>query len=225
MGHLMLYLGRMLGGGDNRHPPIIAGQGKGHLTFKVKMLLPAHLKTALGHKGRAGDGAGGIALGPNHRALLKARIGGQRLIHCQKRRQLVKGHAAQPRGLPRGQMALGHDQKDRLTNVMHPARGQQRLILHRRRAIGHLRPILGRKHRHHAGGGPHRGKVHRRDHTMGATRQTKGQMQRPRRQRHIIGIAASPRHMQRRAIMRQRFSHAHGCTSSTETGVPARSWA
>ena len=132
MGHLVLNLSRMLGGGDNRHPPIIAGQGKGHLTFKVKMLLPTHLKTAFGHKGCSGDGAGGIAFGPDHRALLKARIGGQRRIHCQKRRQLVIGHAAQPRGLPRGQMALGHDEENRLTNVMHPARGQQRLILHRR---------------------------------------------------------------------------------------------
>ena len=225
MGHLVLNLGRMLGGGDNRHPTILTGQGKGHLTFKVKMLLPADLETALSHQRRAGNGACRIALGPDHRALLKARIGGQRLIHRQDRRQLVIGHAAQPRGLPRGQMAFGHDKENRLADIMHPARGQQRLIVNGWRAIRHIWPILGREHRHHTGGGTHRRKVHLGDHTMGAGGQAKGQMQGPCRQRHIIGIAGGPRDMQRRRIMRQRFTHAHGCTSRTETGLPARSWA
>ncbi len=120
-------------------------------------------------------------------------------------------------------MAFGNHQKRRLADVADLADRQQRLVMRRGAAIRHFGEILGRQHRHHAGGGADGGQVHAFDCAMRDGGQTERQMQRPR-QGKVIHIPRLPRHMQRGCIMRQGFSQAHARTPSTDTGTPERSW-
>ena len=155
MRHLVLNLGRVLGGGMDQEIPAFQRQGRRDLTFQIEMLLPAHLEPALYPMRGGVDGAGGIALGPDHRPILEPAVCGQRVIHGQDRRLGVIGDLGQTRGLARGQMVVGRDQKQRHAQIQHRAGGNHRLVMRRRAAIGDLVKIVGAIDRDHAGGGAH----------------------------------------------------------------------
>ncbi len=84
MRHLVLHLGRVLGGGlDDHIPPLLRDRG-GDLAFQVEMFLPADLEAALDHVRRRGDGPRGIALLPDDRPLLEPAVRGQGIVDRQQ---------------------------------------------------------------------------------------------------------------------------------------------
>ena len=220
MGHLVLHLGRMLGRGMNDHVTPLLRQGQGDLAFQVEVLLAAHLDLPVDPMGGGGDGGGGIALGPDHGACLKPAVGGQRLIHRQQGGVFGEADLAHPGRPARGKVALGNHKENLLPQVMHRARGQQRLVIGRGRTVGHVRQIVGGQHRDNPGGRPDCGQVHAGDRAMRDAGQTKGQMQRACGRRDVVDIARLPGDMQGCGIMGKRPTHTHARTSSTRTGWP-----
>jgi hypothetical protein len=200
-------------------PPFLRDRG-GDLAFEVEMLLPANLERAFDQLRGLGDCAGGIALLPDDRPLLEPAACGKGIIDGQKGGKFIVGHLAQPRRLARGEVGFGHDKEDGLADVVDGAHGQQGLVMRRGAAIGHLGQVFGREDRDHAGGGANGGKVEAGDLAMRNGRQPEGQMQRVRRQGQVVDVTRLAGHMQRGRVVWQGFAHAHGETSSTETGVP-----
>ena len=223
LGHLVLDLGRVLGGGLHHHAPL-GGKREGGLTLQIEMLLPAHVEAPFDHMRRGGDGGPGIALLPDHRPAFETAVGLKRLIDGQDRGPFAVVDPAQPGGLARLKMAFRDDEEDRLADVMHHPRGQHRFIMDGRGHIVGEGQVPGGPDRDHARRGAHRRQVHRRDFPMRDGRQAEGKVQGVRGQRHVVDIARPARNVQRAGIMRQGLCDAHGVTSRTDTACPARSW-
>ena len=73
-------------------------------------------------------------------------------------------------------MGAGHDQKERLAEVVDGAGGQEWLVMDRRRDIIGKGQIIRRQHSNHTGGAFHLCEVHRADHPPGNPGCAKGQM-------------------------------------------------
>ena len=124
-----------------------------------------------------------------------------------------------------GEVAVGDHQKHRLADVMHGTRGQQRLVMGGGAAIGHIGEISGRIDR-----APRRGRRARPLRSI-AVMVPCATVDRPKARcsvfagrRQIVDIARLARDMQGGGVMGQGKAGGHGATSSTLTGVPARSW-
>ncbi len=143
LGHLVLDLCRMLGRGLDDHAPF-GRQRKRGLSFQVEVLLSAHGERSRDHLLRPGDGGRRVAFRPDDRATLEPAACGKRLIDGQDRGFLAIFDPALPRGPARLKMALRDDKEDRLTDVVHRARGQKRFVMGRRRHIVGERQVIGR---------------------------------------------------------------------------------
>ena len=204
--------------------PVFLRQRGGGLTFQIEMLLSADLERTFNDKRGTRDGFGSVAFGPDDRAQLEPAVGCQGLFDGQKGRFFGIGDLGQSGGLSRRMMrGCGHH-KHRLADVMHRAHGQKRLVMHRRRAVGHVGKIGGGPDALHAGRCARDGQIKRGDSAMGNRRQTKGQMQGPGGKRKIVQIARLPGYMQGRGIMGKGLAECHACTSSTFTAAPFISW-
>ena len=214
LGNLVLHLGRVLGRGMDHHVAIVLRQGQRHLPLQIEMLLSADLDPALDHHWRCSNRGLRVALAPQLRPALKPRTGGQRVVNRQDRLFLGIGNPPQPCGLARRQMAGGHHQKHRLTDVMHQAPRQQRLIPGMGgRQVDVMRQVGVGQHPHHAGGRAHRRKVHRGNGAACDGGQAERQVQCVGRGGNIVDIAGLAGDMQRRAVMGQGGADAHGCTA------------
>ena len=222
MGDLVLDLRRMLAGTVDDHTAL-GGQRQCRLSLKVEMLLPADLERAFGQMRRPGQGGFDIAPRPDHRPALEPAVRRKRLIERQNRRARCIGDARLARRDPCRAMAGGGDQKDRLADAMHLARGQNRLGVRRGRGVVVVRQVRRGENGHHPGAAPHRVQIQRGDLGRSFARQAEGQMQRVRGAGQVIKIARLSGHMRARRVMRQRLANAHGITSSTETGRPESS--
>ena len=120
-------------------------------------------------------------------------------------------------------MAGGDDQKQRLPEVMHSVRRQQRLIMIRGRHVIGKRQIGGGHHRDNAGGCAHCIKVQRSQRSGSGRAGAKGQVQRIPRRGDVIDIVGGPRHMQAGGVVGQGLGDTHARTSSTEVGAPRSS--
>ena len=129
LGNLMLNFRRVLRAGMDGHVAALLRQSEGDLTLQIKMLLPAHIDPALHAVRGAGQGGDGIALGPDTRPIFEPAVCGQRLLDRQDRSLCRNLDLAQSRRAAGGQMAVGHNGKDRLSGVMHPVHSQQRLVV------------------------------------------------------------------------------------------------
>ena len=219
MGHLVLDLAGVLGRAMHHHPAL-GGLRQCRLTLQIEMLLPTNLDRALHPVHRPRQRRRHIALCPGHGPALEPAVGRKRLIQRQNRRLRGIGDLRLAgRHTGRAVACRGH-QKDRLADVMHRPLGQHRLGLGRGRGIIGMGQIGGGDHRHHAGAGPHRAQIERGDPGRRLGGQAKGQMQGIGGAGQVIQIACLPGDMQPGRVMRQRLSHAHGCTSSTETVSP-----
>ena len=221
-GHLVLDLGRVLRRTLHRHP-VLGRQRQRDLAFEVEMLLPADVDPPLDDMRGAGDGAVRVAPRPDHRPALEPAAGGQRLLHGQDRRQVADLDPALPRRLPRRDMAFRHHQKDRLADIMHPVRRQERLVMDRGRDVVLERQVGRGPDRDDTGAGVHFGQVQRQDLAMRHGREPEGEVQRIGRQGDVVDIARRAGDVQMRRLVGQGLRHAHGATSSTSTRVPVRS--
>jgi len=215
VGHLVLDLGRVLGRAMHQHVAAFLRQDQRGLAFQVEMFLPADLDPARQAVRCGGQRRVDIALGIDARAILEAGLRGQGLVDGQHGRFTRIVDLPQPRRRPRGVMAGGDDQEERLAQVMDRPIAKQRLVMGTGRDIIGAGQIGSRDHRHDAGGRADGAEIHRGDLPARDIRQAEGQMQRARRCRDIIDIARRAGHMQGRGIMGKRAGNAHGRTSST----------
>ena len=132
LGHLVLYLGRVLGRGIDQHPAIFLRKGKGRLTFQIEMLLPAKLERAF-HNVRCGsDGSCGIALLVDAGAFFEPAVCGKRLVQSQKRGFFgVLNLRLACRNAGRA-VAGGNHKEQGLADITYRPIRQQRLIMVRR---------------------------------------------------------------------------------------------
>ena len=152
IGHLVLDFRRVLGRGMDDHVTVILRQGKGGLTFQIEMLLPAHLDLAFDDMRCGFKGLGSIAFLPDARALFEVAIGGEGVFDGQDRGCFGVVDLGQSGGAAGGMVAVGHDQKQRLTEVVDRAIRQQRFVVVGGRAIRRAIQIGGGDNIHDAFG-------------------------------------------------------------------------
>ncbi len=213
----------MLGRGLH-HDSALGRQREGRLPLEVEMLLPAHVEAALDDARSFCNRRRRVALRPGHRPALEAAARVERLIDRQDRGQFAVVDPALARRPPCREVAFGHDQEDRLADIMHRPRRQQGLVMDRGRDIVGVGQILRRPDRDHPRRGADLRKIDRRDLAMRDRRQPEGQVQRVGGQRHVVDIPCAAGDVQRPGIVGQGFRDAHASTSSTETWRPSRSW-
>ena len=155
MGDLVLDFRRMLGRGMDHHIPALLWQGGCDLAFQIEMLLPADLERPFDHLRGVCDGGCGIALGPGDGAGFKAAVGGKRVVDRQDCRSGSIGYPAQTGCAAGGKVAVGHHKKHGLADVMHGSGGEQRLVMRRWAAIGHIGQVFGTEHGDDARGSAH----------------------------------------------------------------------
>ena len=97
VGDFVLNLGRVLGGGIDVHAVFLRHRG-GDLAFEVEVFLAADLHRAFDDLGGGGDGAGGVAFGPDDRALFKAGVGFEGVIDGQQGGEVGVGDLPQAGG-------------------------------------------------------------------------------------------------------------------------------
>ena len=97
---------------------------------------------------------------------------------------------------------------------------EQRLVVHRGRAVRYLVKVACGPDRDNARRGADGTQIKRRDLAAGHCGKAERQMDRVRGQRDVIGVAGGPRHMQGAGIVRQGASGGHASTSSTFVAAP-----
>jgi len=108
----------------HNHVPVFLGQGKGGLPFKVEMFLSAHFDLTRQAMGCRAKCCVDVALGPDAGGVFEPAVGGKRIFNRQDRRGFIHVDIAQTGGLARVQVAVGHNQKQRLSKVMDRASRQ-----------------------------------------------------------------------------------------------------
>ena len=218
--HLMLDLGRVLGGGMDDHVAIILRQGEGGLTFEVEMLLPADIDRPAQSLGGGGQRGCGVALLVDAGAILEPSIGGKRFFYGQDRGGRGDVHRPKPRGVAGGKVGRRYDHEHGLARIMYRVGGQQGFVMVGGRYVIVKRQICRRQHRHHTGGSSDIAQVHAVERARGHRAQSKGDMQRCGRCRDVVNVTRSPRDMELGCIMGEGFGNAHAVTSCRFVGRP-----
>ena len=127
LGHHGLDLARVLRRGVNEELARFAGPGQGRLTLQVELFLAAALEHAFEHQVGGAECGGEIAArDPALDAEIETTTVG--LLDREHRRLFVDDETDRGTRRARGGARLGGDDGDRLTDVAHPVRGQERLV-------------------------------------------------------------------------------------------------
>ena len=141
-GRLALVAVRMLGRNKQRELVVLARHGVGNLAFQVKLFLLAATGASLDAVRRASNFllrlAACDALGRHDEALLC-----QRVIDAQNGGQLLDRDLGTPGRLARAVHAARYDHRHRLTEKLHLAMGQKRIVMNDGAAVVLTRNVAG----------------------------------------------------------------------------------
>ncbi len=209
MGDAMLHLGRMLRRAVDQHAAVLARDRQRNLPFEIEMVLSPRAEPPGQAMGRGGKRAGGIA------ALHDLRRGditpgGKRLLDREHRRQLrvIDGDALCR--LPRRREALGRDDRDGLTRILHNPFSKARLVLEDRRDVVDTGNVRRGQHHSDAGQSACRHGVDAEDTGMGVRAHHQLAMQKARRLRHVVDKARGAGDVEPGAIVMPRRAGSAG---------------
>jgi hypothetical protein len=193
MGHHVLGLAGVLGGGMNQHLVVLAGNGKGDMPFEIHVVLPADPHPARDPVRGRGKCCRGVAALQGQR---RGDMGIARRDGLFRRRDVRQGLVVDPCQFsrPAGLVAaLGDHGKDRLAPEFHPIIGQKRLVVQAGGAdVVDAGNVARGQHADHAGCLRDPGQVHRPDAPMRHGGQPQPGVQRARRFKDVVGIVGPP---------------------------------
>ncbi len=137
----------------HQHVAALLGEGQRGLAFEVEVLLAAHFERAFDDGLRGGEAGGEVAAAVFAGALLETGVGGERVVDGEQGGMLFVGDLGEAGGLAGGEVGLGHDEEDRLADVVDLAGGEQGLVVGGRGDVVGGGQVFGGEHGHHAGGG------------------------------------------------------------------------
>jgi hypothetical protein len=198
--HEFLYLGGILVGGHDVHPPVIPGNRQCHLAFQIEVLLATHPHFAGKAVGRLANGTPGITAMHGVR-WTHGDARAHRGIDIHHRILFVVLDPGQQRGAPCGAVTGRRHHEQWLAMVLHFLCHQQGITREYRPDIQRPGHIAGGKHTHHAGRRAYRIEIHGNQSAMGDGRAAHRQVQRARGFGQIVNVLRGAGHMGDGAVM------------------------
>ena len=162
--HLVLDLGRVLGGGMDGHVVVLARHRQRHVAFEVEVLLPAHRDAACQRVRCGGNGRDGVAARHGERRL-QQQPGLHRRVDGEAGGLVLVLHDRQAGGRAGLGDRLGRDGEQRLAPVLDQPVGEHRIVPGDRAHVVDARHVPGGQHDGHAGRAPHLRYIERPDAT------------------------------------------------------------
>ena len=199
----------MLGGAPQLHAAVLARLGERDLAFEVEVLLAAELPLPLDAVRRRRQRRVHVAAQQAHRRQHElARARGLDRVEPRRQRCVVDAGEA---GGAAGEFAVaGDDGEHRLADVVHFFCREDGVVVHHRPAVVAPRDVGGDQHPDHAGGGEHRGEVHRHDAGVGLRRQGERRMRGTCGFGEVVDVGGLAGHVQVRGLVRVRVAHRGG---------------
>jgi hypothetical protein len=229
LGHLVLDLGRVLGGGMDDHVAPLLREGERGLPFEVEVLLPADLEPAFDGDGRRRHGGGRVAAPVDAGAVLVAAVRGQRCVDGEERGEFAIPDTGEPDGAARREVRGRGDDEDRLSHVVDAALGEKRFVPGRGRDVVLVREVTRREDHGDPGRGAHGVEVQRRDLAVRHGGKAEGEVERVGRDRDVVDVARLTGDVETGGIVRkctrdrvlgEGVGDGHARTSSTRAGTP-----
>jgi hypothetical protein len=207
VGHHVLHLGGVLGGGEEAQGVVFTGDGAGDLAFQVEVLLAAQLDLAPQAVGGLRQGGRGVAAahldGGQHPGFGLGGGGGG-----EDGGQRIHLHPGQARGAAGSVMAVGGHGKQGLAVEKDLAGAQDGVVVLHRPAVVDARDVRGDDHVAHPRGRPHGGQVEHADASVGDAGQAQGGMQGAGGYGDVIHVGGPPGDVQVGALVGQAGANA-----------------